>query len=216
MSKARQAADAGRLVVGITGHRPNRMPQAQWPRIRRELARAMAELETAHPSHAPVLYSGLAEGADRLAAFVALGRGWLLGALLAFHRKRFIEDFPDAYAVGEFRALLRASHTIQEPAAAAHKGKPPEEGYHAVGQHLLAVSQVLIAIWDGAGSRGKGGTVDVIADARARGIPVIWIHATKAQATRHLAPLKRMRGKRPAKPQARGRRRRPADRSAAA
>jgi hypothetical protein len=210
MSKVGKGARRGRLIVGVTGHRPNRMPEAEWPRLKAELARVMAALEAEHPNRKPTLFSGLAEGADRLAAFVALGRGWSLGAVLAFHRRRFMQDFPDAYAVGEFRALLRASQTIEEPTAAAGKGKVPEEGYHAVGQRLLALSQVLIAIWDGAGSRGKGGTVDVIADARARGIPVIWIHATKAQAARRLPPLKRTRAKRRvAAPRAR--RRRPVD-----
>jgi hypothetical protein len=183
------------LRVGITGHRPNRMPERQWPRIRQELSDVMAVVESGYPERRLVLLSGLAEGADRLAAFVALGRGWSLRAVLAFHRTRFEEDFPAPFAVGEFRALLAAADKIDEPRKNAHLGLPPEEGYHAVGQQILARSEVLIAVWDGEGSQGKGGTVDVIEAARANRIPVIWIHASKAQKPKWLDPAGMEEGK---------------------
>src|SRR5262245_36626546 len=92
------------LRVGVTGHRPNRLPEQEWDRIKNDLAEGMHDIEVAYPAHRVVLLSGLAEGADRLAAFVALGRGWRLRAILAFHRARFEEDFPSMFAVGEFRA----------------------------------------------------------------------------------------------------------------
>jgi len=171
--------------VAVTGHRPNRMPEAQWRRIKADLDRVMAEIEAQNPAARAVLLSGLAEGADRLAAFVALGRGWDLHAVLAFDRTRFEQDFPDAFLVGEFRALCKAATTVEEPKATARK-RPPEHGYHRVGQRLLALSDVLIAVWDGEGSRGKGGTVEVIEDARARNIPVIWVHAKKPRPPQHL------------------------------
>ncbi|KAB2911306.1 MAG: VWA domain-containing protein [Hyphomicrobiaceae bacterium] len=176
------------LCVGITGHRPNRMPAPAWPRIRKQLAQVMEEIEAAHAGLRPMLLSGLAEGADRLAAFAALGRGWRLGAVLAFHRTRYEQDFPEPHAVGEFRALLAAAEMLEEPAKGADAGKPPEDGYDAVGRRLLALSSILIAVWDGEGSRGRGGTVEVIAQARERGIPVIWINARKDVPPRRLEP----------------------------
>jgi hypothetical protein len=181
MSKAKSVAPKA-FCVGVTGHRPNRMPLRNWDRVRSDLDRAMADIEAAHPGRTYVLASGLAEGADRLAAFVALGRGWGLRAVLAFHRTRFEEDFPTPSARGEFRALLAASEKIDEPKKNAHRGKPAEHGYDAVGQKLLAISSALIAVWDGEGSQGKGGTVDVIETARMQGIPVVWIHAVKTKA----------------------------------
>lgn len=178
----KQARRRGKpFYVGVTGHRPNRLPERHWNRVKRDLAGVLAELEAGSGDRQRILLSGLAEGADRLAAFVALGRSWSLRAVLAFHRMRFEEDFPTAFAIGEFRALLSAADKIDEPKKSAHVGHPPEEGYQAVGQALLARSDVLIAIWDGMPSEGKGGTVDVIEAAQARGIPVIWMHATKAQ-----------------------------------
>ncbi len=102
----KQAKRKKDLKVGVAGHRPNRMPQHQWDRIKKDLSDVMAELETRHSEQRPLLMSGIAEGADRLAAFVALGRGWQLRAILAFHRLRFEQDFPQPFAIGEFRALL--------------------------------------------------------------------------------------------------------------
>ncbi len=185
MTIKRPAKTTKALRVGVTGHRPNRMPESQWDRIKRDLATVMAEVEAIHPERRLVLLSGIAEGADRLAAFAALGRGWSLRSILAFHRTRFEADFPEPFAVGEFRALLAASEAVEEPKKGAHVRRP-EDGYDAVARRLVASSDVLIAVWDGEGSRGKGGTVDVIEQAHARGIPVIWVHARKAQLPRRL------------------------------
>jgi hypothetical protein len=135
-----------------------------------------------------MLVPGLAEGADRLAAFVALGRGWKLHAVLAFHRKRFEEDFCGPHSVGEFRALLRSAYQITEPGPRWHLERSPEEGYDAMGAAMLNVSQELIAVWNGQGSRGKGGTVEVIEAAQDRGIPVVWVHATKSVPPKALTP----------------------------
>jgi hypothetical protein len=185
---AKRGARSGQVYVGITGHRPNRMPERHWDRVKRDLAAAMADIEAAYPGRQITLLSGIAEGADRLAAFVALGRGWKLHSILAFHRARFEEDFPTAFARGEFRALLEASDRVYEPTRDAHLKQPAEEGYHAVGQRLLELLEVLIAVWDGRSSRGKGGTVDVLEEARDKGKPVVWVHATKSQPVRNLQP----------------------------
>jgi len=182
------------LHVGVTGHRPNRMPERQWRRIKRTLAQAMAKIEAENPGRPLVLVTGLAEGADRFAAFVALGRGWSLHVILAFHQSRFVKDFPDPYALGEFRALLDASAQLEEPNKRWHIRKAPEKGYEAVGKRLLKLSDVLIAIWDGKASRGKGGTIEVIKEAQGKNIPVYWLHATKAQGLRLLKD-KAARGK---------------------
>jgi hypothetical protein len=177
------------FCVGVTGHRPNRMPATQWDRIKQDLAGVMAEIEASHPGRRLILLSGLAEGADRLSAFVALGRGWALRSILAFHRTRFEHDFPQPFAIGEFRALLAASEGVVEPKKSAQFDRP-EDGYDAVGRRIVVESDILIAVWDGAASQGKGGTVEVMAQARACGTPVVWVHARKAQAPRTLQAAK--------------------------
>jgi hypothetical protein len=162
------------------------MPERHWERVKKDLNLVMAAIEARRGHRRPVLVSGLAEGADRLAAFVALGRGWSLRAILAFPRARFEQDFQAPFALGEFRALLDAAEAIEEPKQSAQARRRAEDGYHAVAQRLLALSDVLIAVWDGEGSRGPGGAVEVIERARARGIPIIWVHAKKAQKPRHI------------------------------
>lgn len=184
------------LMVAVTGHRPNRMPEQHWPRVKRQLANVMRGIETRHSGRRLMLLSGLAEGTDRLAAFVALGRGWSLAAVLAFHRTRFEQDFAEPDSVGEFRALLAATDERHEPRRQAHTGRPATDGYQRVGQYLLSKADILIAVWDGEASRGKGGAVEVIEAARCRGLPVVWIHATKLQPPRWLETYK------PAKPSA--------------
>src|SRR5262249_41156333 len=131
------------LVVGITGHRPIRMPEREWMRIRQALTDVMRDIARRHPRRRCRLLSGLGEGADRLAACVALGLGWPVDAMLAFHRTRFEEDFPQPCAVGEFRALLAAASTVQEPARGWHIGRPPEDGYDEVGATLLEACTML-------------------------------------------------------------------------
>lgn len=163
------------------------MPHAEHPRIREQLSKVMATIESEYPGK-HVLLSGLAEGADRLAAHVALGRNWGLWAVLAFDRAHFEQDFPDAHAKGEFRALLASSQRVDEPPPGAFEAKATANAYDAVGTTLLTSSKVLIAIWDGAPSQGMGGTVEVIDKARRAGLPVVWIHATMPKAPRWLPP----------------------------
>jgi hypothetical protein len=168
------------------------MPASQWPRIATQLGDVMAQIEASHPKRSWVLVCGLAEGADRLAAFVGLARGWKLHAMLAFHRSRFEEDFRGPHSVGEFRALLRCADRITEPDPQWHLGRSANEGYDAVGTAMLNLSQQLIAVWDGGGSRGKGGTIEVIEAARGRAIPVMWVHAAKSVPPKVIPPSARL------------------------
>lgn len=185
----RPAASGVRTMrVGVTGHRPDRLPADEVPRIVEDVCAVMTRIAASHPGRRCTLLSGLAEGADRIAAFAALGLGWRLTAILAFHRSRFEQDFPSELATGEFRALLKAATRIEEPRKGWDRGKPAEDGYHRVGERLVAQSEILIAVWDGEASRGRGGTTDVIDAARAQGVAVMWVHAARKQAPKLLKP----------------------------
>jgi predicted flavoprotein YhiN len=52
-----------------------------------------------------------------------------------------------------------------------------DQAYAAVGRYVLEHCDVLIAIWDGQSAQGLGGTGDIVAQARQRGLPMAWIHA---------------------------------------
>lgn len=180
----------GQIVVGVTGHRPNRLAVDKVDLIRRDIAKTLGKIEKKYPGAQFQLASGLAEGADRLTAFSALGAGWKLTAILAFHRRRFEEDFQTPESIGEFRALVNSSGKIVEPAPRWHRDRPVEDGYSAVGDWLVSKSDILLAIWDGKPSQGRGGTVDVVERARDKGVSVIWIDATGQRRPKTLRPLK--------------------------
>jgi hypothetical protein len=42
---------------------------------------------------------------------------------------------------------------------------------------MLDAVDVLVAIWDGGDAHGDGGTADVVTGARARNMPLAWVHA---------------------------------------
>jgi hypothetical protein len=158
----------------VTGHRPHRLQRE------RQLDEITAEIEAAYPGRRFTLLSGLAEGADRLAAHAALARGRALVAMLPFSRARYMEDFPDPAAQAEFEALLACAETVHEaPAADAYAD--PAQPYAELGDRLLAAADAFIVIWDGKPAQGRGGTVDVMDAAGAKGIPVWWIHAAQDQ-----------------------------------
>lgn len=47
--------------------------------------------------------------------------------------------------------------------------------YATIGQMLVRQADLLIALWDGNPPRGRGGTADVVTEARRNGVPVVWI-----------------------------------------
>jgi len=104
---------------------------------------------------------------------------WSLHAILPFPRARYEEDFAPEKSSGgvdrraDFRAALAQAASIVEL---------PDEtdavlGYERAGEAMLKESDLLVAVWDGLPGSGRGGTQAVLSEARAMGIPVIWIHA---------------------------------------
>lgn len=182
------------LRVGITGHRPNKLPKSDLPRIERQLREAFAAIETAVAkaydankavyAEAPStgakpyrihLISGFAEGADQMAV-AACPADWTVEAILPFPKDEYLKDFEQS-AIGDGRdvrgeliaSLARASVVTELPTT-----QERDEGYVAVGKALLDRSDVLIAIWDGEPPK-PGGTGAVARDACERGIPVVWL-----------------------------------------
>ena len=70
------------------------------------------------------------------------------------------------------RLIARADYVTGLPACATR-----EEAYAAANERLLDGVDVLLAIWDGKGAQGDAGTAEMVARARARNLPLAWIHA---------------------------------------
>jgi hypothetical protein len=126
------------------------------------------------PNSAFHILSSLAEGADRILAikFLLLPHA-SLWVPLPLPEDKYVEDFNTLESKQEFLRLLgKAERVIRMPPT-----KKRGEGYRLAGNYLLANSDYLVAIWDGKPARGSAGTGGIVALARERSLPLIWIHA---------------------------------------
>ena len=164
------------LVLGITGHRDPRREDRE--AIEDRVRAIFEELRSQYPSTPLVLLSPLAEGADRLAARVALACGVRLIVPLPMPQAVYEQDFQTPASLAEFRELLqRADRHFELPSVGADAaGKPGMNGgardlaYALGGAYIARNCQILIALWDGEDSGKEGGTAQVIRFKR-EGIP---------------------------------------------
>jgi len=172
------------LIVAVTGHRLNQLPEAQRPRIQAEIAHALAAAEKAarDVTGAParcVLHSAIAEGADRYAADVALARGWRLVTPLPFSVERYAEDFEDLESKEHYQRLLWASRRVLPVSEelVQQLGGGGAAPYAAVGRALIEKADLLLCVWNGLPPKGPGGTSEVAALMLEKGGLVLWIPA---------------------------------------
>jgi hypothetical protein len=160
-----------RLRIGVTGHRTIDDPTAVTRAIGRAITLAKARVAPADPMRVEVV-SALAEGADRLVAHVLLEEpGATLTVVLPFARDDYLADFVTPESKAEFLELLgSAAHVRVAPPSESR-----EEGYELAGRLIVDASDVMIAVWDGEPSRGRGGTAEIVDYARETAVPVYWI-----------------------------------------
>jgi hypothetical protein len=141
------------FVVGVTGHRD--IASDDEPALRAAFGNVLDQLELACP-HTPLLVlSGLAAGADTLAAEEAIERGIPVYACLPMPVDEYEKDFSPPELL-RFRTLLAGC------ARTTVTSQVREHGYLATGRFITQYCHLLVAFWDGATSRGAGGTADVI------------------------------------------------------
>jgi len=169
MTHAR-CGDLEPLRIGVTGHRV----LAETERVEAGIEAAIARIEASRPGRPLVVVSALAEGADRLVAVAVLKRpGSRLRVVLPLLKSDYVDDFAVPESKEQFlRLLSRADEVTELPAQASR-----DEAHAAANDHLLEGVDVLVAVWDGHDAQGQGGTAEVIARARARGLPLAWVHA---------------------------------------
>lgn len=79
------------ITVGITGHRD--IPKDDKPKLAKAVLGELVRMREEHPHSPLILLTGLAEGADRLAAKCALQAGWQIGAFLPLPQVEYEKDF---------------------------------------------------------------------------------------------------------------------------
>lgn len=161
------------IRIGVTGHREFDHPEVLVLAVREALGR-IKELVPASPGVGlvPVVISALAEGADRLVAEEVLAEnGARLEVALPLARADYLRDFRQKGSKLKFQSLIeRASYVWQAPA-----GLSREDSYERAGRYVVDRSDAVIALWDGEPARGRGGTAEIVAYARERGVPLVWI-----------------------------------------
>lgn len=146
---------------------------ADHARLRAAISQALAGLRNAYPDRPFRIYSALAEGADRLVVEEALDHELAqFTAVLPLPPQEYARDFQTSASRQAFDRLLgQAAEIIVIPDDDNRSGV-----YRRAGDYIVDHSDVLIACWDGEAARGPGGTADVVAYARQRERPLIWIH----------------------------------------
>jgi hypothetical protein len=116
-----------------------------------------------------------ARGADQIFASVVLEAGGEIEVVLpaADYQERKVK--PDNRS--DFEALLSRAGAVRVlPFETSNRA-----AYMAASEAVLGGVEHLVAVWDGKPSDGRGGTGDVVAAARERGVPVtiVWPEAAE-------------------------------------
>ncbi len=150
--------------VGVTGHVDVPEETVDW--IRRQLTVRLRDLSS--PGWRGI--TCLARGADQIFAHVVLAlHGRLQVVLPAEDYEREVVDEANRETFRKLLAQAEQVRTLPLP-------KSDRDAYFAASATMLDDCDVLIAIWNGAPSRQRGDTADVVRAAREKQIPVtvIW------------------------------------------
>ena len=171
------------LSVGVTGHRADVLPVGSVDPLRsriRDVLLLVAEagrdlLQKEQDCFATLpprmrFVSPIADGADQIAAEVALDLGWELQAVLPFGRAEYRASLANSGARERFDRLLERSTCALELPGDKEREL---DAYVMTGRATVAHCDMLIAVWDGLPPRGRGGTGEVVQLAITRGTAVI-------------------------------------------
>lgn len=113
--------------------------------------------------------SCLADGADGILARAVLDCGGLLEVIVPADEYR--DGLPET-AHATYDELIAKATQVRQLGFV----RSDERAHMAASTEMLRDADRLLAVWDGQPARGYGGTADVVAYARGRGVPVtvIW------------------------------------------
>lgn len=130
------------------------------------------------------LASALADGADTIAADAALKLGYQLDAPLPFARDDYENDFASEtrdhfkQLLGQARAVLELPGRRASVVESSGDSKIElNRAYESAGLTVVSQADIVLAVWDGAPARGRGGTAELVAEAARAGIPIVLIDA---------------------------------------
>ncbi|MGW7537816.1 hypothetical protein [Amycolatopsis sp. NPDC054798] len=147
-------------TIGISGHRM--LPAAARSRAERDIRALLARQET------PVTgLASLAAGADQLFAELLLRAGHRLHVVIPCQGfVGSIDEEPDRKRCQQLRAEAAVVTVLDFD-------HPSDDAFDAAGKFVVERCDLLVAVWDGQPARGRGGTGDAVAHARALGREVL-------------------------------------------
>ena len=152
------------LSIGVTGHRDIRPEEEN--HLRRQVRTFFESLQLRYPGQVMELYSALAEGADTMAAEIALDMGFSLVAVLPMPLAHCQEDFEAPGSLEKFQALLEKADQVFElpakPGADLRDQDTRSWHYARMGVFISDHCRILLALWDGKDNNALGGTAQVV------------------------------------------------------
>jgi hypothetical protein len=150
------------MRIGVTGH-SNLVPDCV-PAVQAAITDVLTRL-----GHPLVGVTCLAPGADQVFARAVLDLGGQVEVVLPAMDYR---DRLKPHQLAEYDELRKAA-TVVSVLPHMSSGRL---AYVAANERMLASVEMLVAVWDGVPSQGRGGTADVVEQARASGVPIqiVW------------------------------------------
>jgi hypothetical protein len=181
-----------RLRVGVTGHRYLADVEKITERVHQvlekelpKLSRLNEQVRAANQPHcAYTLLTSLAEGADRMVAKEVLKLvDSQIEAVLPLCKEDYEQDFCSSESLQEFTELFNQSsrsigledRSMRDLPSGTDDEEFRRRAYEAAGRYVVDHCDVMIALWDGQPSQGKGGTAEIVACARQKSRPLIII-----------------------------------------
>ncbi|MGP0094163.1 MAG: DUF4231 domain-containing protein [Xanthobacteraceae bacterium] len=172
------------LRVGLTGHRPDKLPWGSVERIKRQLPAVFAAIgaaardivkdnENFYAKASPVirLITGFAEGTDQIAV-AACPADWRIEAILPFPFNEYLMDFAEPAARDAFLESIKRAAVVTQLVFPPSGNR--DKAYAEAGSFLLRQIDLLVVVWDGAPPK-TGGTGALARKAFEGGIPVVWL-----------------------------------------
>src|SRR2546425_6011719 len=174
-----------RIRIGVTGHRKLDDPAAVQALVKKAIDTEVGKLfpEESRQNIERVRRAGttaisfrvlspLAEGADRVVVRAVLADpDARLDVVFPLTLEDYLEDFTTEESRKEFGELLarcrkpvslRTRRIRDDRHDAGDQAELRRQAYRQVGQYVVDHCDVLIAVWDGQPSRGRGGTAEIV------------------------------------------------------
>lgn len=159
-----ESNDAIPFIVAISGHRDPRAPEDVMQRCR-EVFQFVQEKS---PNTPKILLSGMAEGADQIAAKVAIEMGWQVVAVLPMPYEDYQNDFDGIAQMHLAQLLEGCKQVIELPLVDPEQvdsdvSEPRQQQYRNLGVFMIRHAQLMVLCWDGDDSLQAlpGGTLEV-------------------------------------------------------